>query len=115
MNTRGKLSARFVEQVAADWEKYGAEVLEKVRQESPTKYAQLVADLLPREVKVKEEVAGPFDDYKSVEDFREFFVKTVIEQGWAGDVIAAMKVVPAIEVEKANGHAENDEAVCEIF
>ena len=47
--TRNRFSTQFVADVAADWEAHGVQVLEKVRQESPERYLEICARLVPRE------------------------------------------------------------------
>ena len=54
VSSRGRLNTQFVEDLAEKWEQHGPEVLEQVRRENPTKFAQLAADLLPKQVEVQD-------------------------------------------------------------
>ena len=103
VNSRGRLNAQFVEDLAEKWEQHGAEVLEHVRLKSPEKFAQLAADLLPKQVEVEASI-GSFAHVQSLEEMRPILVNLIIENGWAGDVIARMGSpiieTKAIEVSK---------------
>ena len=50
---RNKFSEFFVETFAADFEKYGAEVFERVRKEQPAVYLKLAAMLVPKDFNLK--------------------------------------------------------------
>lgn len=56
--TRRRLTARFLEDLAQDFEKHGKDVLERVRNKDPAAYLNVVARLCPREL----EIATPLDD-----------------------------------------------------
>jgi hypothetical protein len=51
---RNKLSADFLEALAADWREHKDEVIRIVRIESPTDYFRTVANLLPKEFEITE-------------------------------------------------------------
>jgi hypothetical protein len=51
---RNKLSADFLEALAADWREHKDEVIRIVRMESPTDYFKTVANLLPKEFEITE-------------------------------------------------------------
>ena len=50
---RNKFSEDYVEAFAADFEKYGAEVFERVRKEQPAVYLKLAAMLVPKDFNLK--------------------------------------------------------------
>ena len=50
---RNKFSEDYVEAFAADFEKYGAEVFERVRIEQPAVYLKLAAMLVPKDFNLK--------------------------------------------------------------
>jgi hypothetical protein len=89
INSRGRLNAKFIEALADDFEIHGQEALERVRMSDPAKYCTLAADLVPKVQQVEID-ANPFAKVESMEEMREFFVNAVIEEEWAGDVIARM-------------------------
>ena len=45
-STRDKLSASFLKAFQNDFETYGGETIEKLREESPSKYAEIAAKLI---------------------------------------------------------------------
>jgi hypothetical protein len=50
--SRNKLGEDFLNVLAADFEQHGQRVIEKVRETKPEAYLRVVADLLPKDVKV---------------------------------------------------------------
>jgi hypothetical protein len=63
-STRDRLSADFIEALAADWKQFGASVIVAMREESPVKYSELVARLIPLETAPSD----PFANAQSAED-----------------------------------------------
>lgn len=61
---RNKLSEAFIRALCSDFEDHGAEVIERVRIESPADYLKVIAKLVPREFSVTD---GGFDDLTSPE------------------------------------------------
>jgi hypothetical protein len=49
---RSKLTQDFIERLAGDFKIYGQEVIEKLREESPAKYAEVISKLVPQEMLV---------------------------------------------------------------
>jgi hypothetical protein len=52
---RSKLTAKFLEALQADFEQHGAGVIEKLREENPARYAEVVARLCPVEASVTQD------------------------------------------------------------
>ena len=50
---RDRLSQAFLRDMLADWETHGRDVVARVREEKPERYLQLVAQIVPREVKAE--------------------------------------------------------------
>ena len=48
-SVRDQRSADFIEALAADWKQFGPGVIVAMREESPVKYSELVARLIPLE------------------------------------------------------------------
>ena len=69
---RGKLTGAFIEALASDWENNGQQVLERVREEAPSKYAELVSKLVPTETVVTQ---GNAFDGKSQEELADIIVE----------------------------------------
>lgn len=46
--SRNKLGEAVIDDVLADWQAHGGEVIQRVREESPAVYLRVVASLLPR-------------------------------------------------------------------
>ena len=51
--SRNKLAQKFIDEAYASWEKHGAAVFERLATESPAKYAQIIAALIPQHFKVE--------------------------------------------------------------
>jgi hypothetical protein len=59
---RNRLSTKFLEALAADFEEGGADAIKLCRIESPEKYVQIVASILPKELDVTHTQLGELDD-----------------------------------------------------
>jgi hypothetical protein len=53
-NVRDALTTAFVEELQRDFAEHGKEIIETVRKESPSKYAELVLRLIPLEPRMIE-------------------------------------------------------------
>lgn len=53
VGTRNRLTARFLNALADDFDKYGKEVIERCREETPAVYVKVIAALCPKEVEIK--------------------------------------------------------------
>ena len=73
---RAQLTQRFVEALARDWELWGPQVLERVREESPEKYCELVAKLVPQEVLLAQTEHAELEAM-SPEELRAFMISEV--------------------------------------
>jgi hypothetical protein len=51
--SRDTINEAFLKDLAADWRKNGALALNNAREERPAEYCRMVANLLPREAKMK--------------------------------------------------------------
>lgn len=51
--SRHKLGEAFIQALHDDFEKHGAETIEKVRAEKPDAYVKVIAGLLPKEFKIE--------------------------------------------------------------
>jgi hypothetical protein len=72
--SRNRHSEVFLAAFASDFEQHGAAVIERVRQEQPSVYLRVAADLLPREatldvdVNVVHEVGGVLNAFRVMSD-----------------------------------------------
>ena len=57
---RSKLGEAFLEKLLADFQKHGAEAIERVRVEKPDAYLKVIASLLPRDINLN--VADDMND-----------------------------------------------------
>jgi hypothetical protein len=57
---RQKLSTAFIEALASDFDHHGLGVIEKVREEAPVSYLNLVADLVPKDFELNVKGEGAF-------------------------------------------------------
>jgi hypothetical protein len=58
VGSKVKLSESFLSGIAADFAKYGKDVIQYVRQNEPSTYLRIVASIVPRETIAKLEVSG---------------------------------------------------------
>src|SRR5215217_8966203 len=54
---RASLNARFIEDLAKDWEEHGTDSIRIMRMERPAEYVKCVASILPRAVSITTEQA----------------------------------------------------------
>ena len=54
MHTRQKLSEAFITAIGQDFEEHGKKTIERMRRLKPDAYVRVVADLLPKNIKVGE-------------------------------------------------------------
>jgi len=55
--SRNKLAEKFLDDVYASWQVQGASALERMAAESPSRYCQMMANLIPQHFKVEHEHA----------------------------------------------------------
>lgn len=72
-SVRDQLSADFIEALAADWKQFGPGVIVAMREESPVKYSELVARLIPLETIP----ADPFANAQSQQDIGKKLLEQV--------------------------------------
>jgi hypothetical protein len=80
---RNKLSTKFLEALAADFEEGGADAIKLCRIESPAKYVQIVASLLPKQLELEDNKLAELDDDELealLQHVRELRARPVIEQ-----------------------------------
>ena len=58
VGSKNRISAKFLADLADDYEQHGAAVIVRVREESPATYIKIIASLIPQQV----ELTRPFDD-----------------------------------------------------
>jgi hypothetical protein len=58
--SRNKISQDYISELAADFEKYGLEVIVRLREEDPRAYIKCVADLVPKEFDIKHDAGDAF-------------------------------------------------------
>jgi len=78
--SRNKLSEQFFEELCADWQKGGAEAIERTRQEQPAIYLRVVASLMPKEFKVENDLSNMTDE-QIVQRIRELDAAIAAELG----------------------------------
>ena len=72
-STRDKLSASFLKAFQNDFETYGGETIEKLREESPSKYAEIAAKLIA----AIEPRGEGFDSCRTKEDLGRALLESV--------------------------------------
>ena len=58
---RNRISGRFLNDLADDYEQHGAAVIARVREESPVTYIKVVASLLPTKIETSRPLSGVSD------------------------------------------------------
>jgi hypothetical protein len=72
-NFRDRLSADFIKGIEGKWREHGEEILEAMRKDNPTKFAEMVARLVPPDpVPV-----SPFANAQSLEDVGRKLLESV--------------------------------------
>jgi hypothetical protein len=54
-STRSRLTEDFIQRLAEDFRLHGTDVIEKLREENPAKYAEVIARLVPQEMLVHQD------------------------------------------------------------
>jgi hypothetical protein len=80
-SSRDRLSDDFVAALAADWREHGTAVLAEVRQKYPEKYARLIVDLVPKELRVLDDEPFPEFAGMSQEEMRDYLLGVIRELG----------------------------------
>jgi hypothetical protein len=80
--SRNKLSEDFLRAFAQDFERHGAAVIEKVREERPQDYLKVAASLLPKQMELEVNRSRPLSEYSDAElmDILENGIEGAIEQ-----------------------------------
>jgi hypothetical protein len=60
--TRNRLQRSFLWALAKDFEEHGADAIRICRVEEPSRYVQIVASLMPKELDIESRVASDLDD-----------------------------------------------------
>jgi hypothetical protein len=68
--SRNKLGEAFIAALAEDFEKHGAAVIERVRQERPADYIKVVASLLPKDLNLNVTKLDDLTDEQLLERLR---------------------------------------------
>ena len=59
---RNRLQSSFLYSLAEDFEQHGAEAIRICRIEEPSKYVQIVASLMPKELEIERGITADLDD-----------------------------------------------------
>src|SRR5262249_54148198 len=95
-STRDKLSSAFVEALEKDWAEHGIEVIQQIRLDSPVKYGELIARLIPLDANLVS--ASDFSQAKSMQDIERGLLKQV---GLHEDAITEKMIEQAIAANDA--------------
>src|SRR5215831_8439312 len=92
-STRDKLSSAFVDALEKDWAEHGVEVIQRIRQDNPVKYGELIARLVPMDANLVS--ASDFSKCQTMEDIGRKLLKSV---GLDENAITDDMIARAIEV-----------------
>lgn len=85
--SRERLAKAFLADMMADWAEHGRDVIARVRDEKPERYLQIVAQFVPKELKVE---VGELDEM-SDEELRQALAATLNELAeTGGELIASL-------------------------
>jgi hypothetical protein len=87
--SRNKLAGQFIDDLYADWQQHGAEVITRVREEDPAAYLRTVAQVLPRDLHVE---VSAFRDVQNVLEAHRIALSIV-----PGDAETLQQLAPMIE------------------
>ena len=82
--SKNKLAETFIDDVYADWQEHGPQVLETVRRENPSVYLRCVAGLIPAQLQVQ--ITDTFEAM-ALQDLRSFIAQEVRGLGLTATVI----------------------------
>jgi hypothetical protein len=74
---RHDLSADFVQDLASDWKENGKTTIAKVRDQTPDRYCELVAKIVPKEMLISADRPSEWGDCKSQADVAVKLLKDV--------------------------------------
>lgn len=75
---RSKLGEAFLQELAADFEKHGAEAIIAVREEKPDQYLKVIASILPKEIDIGENTANALKESRDAAT--EAFFRAMAEE-----------------------------------
>jgi hypothetical protein len=105
LTVQGELTAAFVAELRKQFEEHGPLVLAEMRESSPTKFAQLIAKLVPTEI----QVTGPSGVFDNCGDMRALATRLLVYSG-ADESRVTIDMVDAAVVELSR-YAERLEAI----
>ena len=65
LSARDKLSSSFIKALQKDWAEHGVAIIEQIRRESPVKYGELIAKLIPLQI---DPPVSPYAEAQSTRD-----------------------------------------------
>ena len=68
---RTKLGEKFLEDLFADWEEHGSQVIQDVRTDKPDQYLKVVASILPKDLNVNVNPDEDLTDEQLIERLRD--------------------------------------------
>jgi hypothetical protein len=100
---RIRLAADFVKAIEAQWRLHGTDILDAARKENPTKFAELIARLVPQEPLP----TGPFDNAQNMEDIGRGLLRAI---GVDDDLMTDDMIREAVEAN--NTFVDRLQAIC---
>lgn len=69
--SRNKLGESFLEDMYADWQQHGTEVIEAVRKDKPEQYLKVVASILPKDLNINVNQMDEMSDDELIQRIRK--------------------------------------------
>src|SRR5262249_23354501 len=96
---RHELSVDFVQALAADWKENGTAVIARVRQDSPDKYCELVAKIVPKEMLISSDRAS--DDFSDCQSQADIAINLLKQAGLPDGGATPAMIEQAMEAQMA--------------
>ena len=87
--TRNKLGEDFIAAVYADWTEHGATVLARVREQDPSTYLKITANLIPNRLELTSDTEGADLPEQSADELIASLIEDIVSMGAAERFLAA--------------------------
>jgi len=94
---RHNLSADFVQALAADWKENGPTVIASVREQTPDKYCELVAKIVPKEMLINADRAP--NDFRDCENQADIAINLLKQVGLPDGAATPSMIEAAVEAQ----------------
>ena len=97
LDFRHDLSSDFVQDLAADWKENGRSTIAKVREQTPDRYCELIAKVVPKEMLISADRAG--DDFRDCENQSDIAINLLKQVGLPDGAATPSMIEQAMEAQ----------------